>query len=134
MIRCKKRQIQLSDVLVCAGSRWTWIWCIYIHISSWLWLRVYPGHKIRRVPFCYSWAICCITIFLSIVILLILLILFHHRENHTWGIVNLLPPNLNQKLPLWMRTVFCRFYAYKYSFGWPCRRVKNAFNHNNNLM
>ena len=33
-----------------------WIWGIYIYFF-WLWLKVYSRHNIRRVPFCYPWAI-----------------------------------------------------------------------------
>jgi len=49
------------------------------------------------------------------VILLILLILFHHRDIILEVYLILFNLTLYLKSPYWVRTIFCRFYAYTYS-------------------
>jgi len=46
------------------------------------------------------------------VILLILPILFHHRDTIPQVYFILFNLTLYLKLPYWIRTLFCRFYAY----------------------
>jgi len=52
---------------------------------------------------------------LTTVTCLIFLIVLHHMDTILVVLLVFFNLTLNLKLPNWMMTIFCRFYAYKYS-------------------
>ena len=71
----------------------------------WLWLRVYSGHTIRRVPFWLPLSNCVTTILISMVILLSLLKWFHHMDTILLVLLVCLNITLYLKLLNWMRAI-----------------------------